>query len=280
MTSVATLQAEAPSVAVEVQRLDPWQVMDQWDDEAIIAALQGSTSGRLAYRFKADGKTVVGLGKEGVDLCCEILLTQGHVLRELETKFEMLGEGVSAEALFTAKAGRFAVGVNGELCLDTVIGHKRQPLYRPDRDGNLHYNTHWYEQGAQKALRNARLRLLPLRLREFVLANVGQDGKLTQAPATPATAADGDPAHTPSSDAQRKLYAQLLSSHHVLPDERERALKWLAARRHSVKTLGAQIDALYELIKTREAREKQETKAASPSKVSKRKGAKDAADDD
>ena len=248
------MASDAPSVAVEVQQRDAWQVMDSWDDEQILAELEGRvTPGKkLVYKFRQAGQEVIGLGKEGVDLCCQILIEQGQVIRELELRVEYDGEGVSREALFFSKAGRFAVAVSGELMLDTVIGTKRQPLYRANREGELEYNPHWFEQGATKALRNARLRLLPLRLREFVMAQALKSNRV-QSNDTPQ-----DEARRPATPEQRKLYTQMLGSHHVTEAEREKALKWLAARRHSFKALGAQIDALAELIRTRTESEKKE----------------------
>lgn len=230
-------------------RQDPFQVMDSWDDEVIIHELKGQgPKGKLVYSFRQGNTTVVGLGKEGVDFCCQLLLSQGQVIRELDLSHVIIGEKEDREALFTSKAGRFAVGSRGEMALDTVIATKRQPLYNLEKStGELVLNPHWFEQGSQKALRNARIRLLPIALREYVISLSNATGR-TQSNTQQKLA---DPNREASTDEQRKLYASLLASHHVTADEREKALSWLAEKRHSKATLTKQIDALATLVQTR-----------------------------
>lgn len=243
-------------------RQDPFQVMDSWDDEVIINELKGhGPKGKLVYSFRQQGKTIVGLGKEGVDFCCQLLLSQGQVIRELDLQYTIVGEKEEREAHFTSKAGRFAVGSRGEIALDTVIATKRQPLYITNREtGEVSLNPHWFEQGSQKALRNARIRLLPIALREYVISLSSSTGRVQsnqqQKPE--------DPTRQPATDAQRKLYAQMLSSHHFKPEEREKAISWLSEKRHSVATLSKSIEALEGLILTRTEEEKRAQKSAEP----------------
>lgn len=233
---------------------DPWLVMDGWDEAVLLRELRGEhPTNKLAYRLKTGGKTIVGLGKEGVDFCCHVMLRQGQVIRELDVEYVIKGEGFEREAHFKAKAGRFAVSSTGtEMMLDTVIGTKRQPLYRERRDARTpdgepvyDLNPHWYEHGAMKALRNARLRLIPPHVREQVIALSSETGRVQESP----TKAQEGP-QEPASDAQVKLYAQLLASHTVGAPEREKGLAWIA-KKPSKRAVSQQIDALQNTIAMR-----------------------------
>ena len=127
--SEALLPTEAPAVPAAPQ-WDPFQLMDRMDEEALRRELDGVASTDLVYVVKESGQEVVGLSKTGVDECCMALVSQGQVIREENLQYELIGEGEDREALFKAKAARFAVSPAGqEVRLDQVIGVKRQPLY-------------------------------------------------------------------------------------------------------------------------------------------------------
>lgn len=229
---------------------DAFQIMDNWDEEVVLRELRGeSPRGKLVYKFKQQGKEVVGLGKEGVDFCCQVMMHQGQVIRELGMKYTLIGDAEQREALFVAKAGRFAVGRDGsEIKLDTVLGVKRQPLYNLIRaTGEWVLNPHWYEHGAMKALRNARLRLIPIAVREEVMAMARAGGRVQ----SNAQEKPEDLTRKPSSDEQRSLYSKLLQSHHLTPEERVKATQWLEASRHSSASMAKQIDAVIGLVATR-----------------------------
>jgi hypothetical protein len=109
---------------------DPFQLMDRLDEEGLRRELDGAASTDLVYVVKEGGQEVVGLSKTGVDECCMALVAQGQVIREEDLQYEVIGEGEDREALFKAKAARFAVSPSGqEVRLDQVIGVKRQPLF-------------------------------------------------------------------------------------------------------------------------------------------------------
>jgi hypothetical protein len=109
---------------------DPFQIMDRLDEEALRKELEGVPSTELVYVVKEGGQEVVGLSKTGVDECCMALVSQGQVIREEDLTYEIIGENEDREALFKAKAARFAVSPNGQdVRLDQVIGVKRQALY-------------------------------------------------------------------------------------------------------------------------------------------------------
>src|SRR5688572_27679202 len=120
--------AEAP--VAQPAAWDPFQLMDRLDEEALRKELEGVASTDLVYVVRESGEEVVGLSKTGVDECCMALVSQGQVIREEDLQYELIGEGEDREALFKAKAARFAVSPSGQdVRLDQVIGVKRQPLY-------------------------------------------------------------------------------------------------------------------------------------------------------
>jgi hypothetical protein len=172
---------------------DAFQQMDAWDDEALLAELQGAVAKSLVYEFKQAGATVTGLSKVGVDECCMELVKRGEVIREEEIEVEYMGEGAEREAVFKVWAARYVVAKDGagEVRLERVLGVKRQPLYQ---GGKL--NPFWYEQGAMKAARNARFRLIPAAIREGVIAAAKKVGAVRgpsarEQPSGPASGVSG-----------------------------------------------------------------------------------------
>ncbi len=109
---------------------DPFQLMDRLDEEALGREMEGIPGSHLVYVVKEGGQEITGLSKDGVDACCLALVSQGQVIREDDLAYELLGEGEDREALFKARASRYAVSADGtEVKLDQVLGVKRQPLY-------------------------------------------------------------------------------------------------------------------------------------------------------
>ena len=124
-----TMPSPADPLA-QAQAWDPFQLMDRMDEDALRKELDGVASTDLVYVVKDGSQEIVGLSKTGVDECCMALVSQGQVIREEDLQYEVIGEGEDREALFKAKAARFAVSPTGqEVRLDQVIGVKRQPLY-------------------------------------------------------------------------------------------------------------------------------------------------------
>lgn len=122
--------AEAPAVIAPQAAWDPFQLMDRMDEAALRRELEGVATSDLVYVVKQGGQEVVGLSKTGVDECCMALVSQGQVIREEDLTYDIIGEGEEREALFKARAARFAVSPSGtEVRLDQVIGVKRQALY-------------------------------------------------------------------------------------------------------------------------------------------------------
>lgn len=257
----------------EAAHWDPFSAMDRMDEEALSRELQGIASTELVYIVKDGGQEVVGLSKVGVDECCMVLVTQGQVIREESLEYEILGEGEDREALFKVKAARFAVAADGhEVRLDQVLGVKRQPLYY--RQGKL--NPHWYEQGAMKAARNARFRLIPAQVRAMVIQSARQGQRPTAQPRNGGRVyvetkppADGVPLQRTESphdsdhisrvgpyapsEKQVAYYLRLTDDPVFSQEERERAQQWLATKA-TRQTIRDQIDWLKAQVETRRAK--------------------------
>lgn len=122
----------APPIGVPLA-FDPFQLMDRFDEDALIAEMAGRQAKALVYVVKDGGQEVAGLSKEGVDECCMALVSQGQVIREEDLEHVLTGAGENQEALFKCRASRYAVAASGEVRLDSVIGVKRQPLYYEPR---------------------------------------------------------------------------------------------------------------------------------------------------
>jgi len=155
---------------------EPFVIMDRLDDELIVQELQGKLPQVLTYHFTQDGKETWGLSKSGVDEATNQLAKGGEVIRELEMNFEDNDE----EGFFQVKSGRFVVSKDGkEILLDTKFGTKRQPKKTTNtKTGEIKYNPFWYEQGAMKAARNASMRLIPVEIKEAVIAFAKTAGKV------------------------------------------------------------------------------------------------------
>ena len=146
------------------ERLDPFQMMDRLDDEAIIAELEGMIIEDLVYHFKDGRQDIWGLAKAGVDEAVKQMAKKGEVIREASLEWEIDRE--RSEAFFKVLAGRYAVNSAGvEIRLDTAFGTKRQPMKYGTKQ-----NPHWFEQGSMKAARNAKLRLVGAELKAKILA--------------------------------------------------------------------------------------------------------------
>lgn len=213
---------------------DPFVMMDHFDDEAILAELEGQALQALVYEFPQDGQTIRGLSKGGVDAVAAEMAKQGEVLRELELTWEDNGDYV----LFRAKVGRFRVAIDKstgemrEVLLDTVFGLKRQDKQQARRDGSLRDNPFWFETGGMKAVRNAKARLIREDLKEQILLQAVKDGRTRRAAPPPAPRGTPPPAAAktngdPSTEKDREAYgrgikrAEMVNAQAALRGEKE-----------------------------------------------------------
>jgi hypothetical protein len=179
---------------------DPFEVMDKMDDQLIIQEIEGRIVNTWVYHFRQNGQEQWGLSKVGVDAACSELAKKGEVIRELEVKYDV--DPTSKEhVLFVAKAGRYAVGRDGkEVLLDTAIGTKRQGLKTTKTNGAVIDNSFWFEQGATKALRNARSRLIGEEIRSRIIAFAKKNDRVQviDAPSSQDQRPDNGPSQRPS----------------------------------------------------------------------------------
>ena len=132
--------------------------------------------------FKQKGHDIWGLAKEGVDQCAIAMGNKGIALREGKVTFEM--DPTSPEhVIFTAVVSKHLVDKAGqEAMVEQTIGVKRQSLMRKitKQDGyEMVSNEFWAEQGAMKAIRNAKMRLIPEEIKSLVIANAKKsEGKV------------------------------------------------------------------------------------------------------
>ena len=162
-----------------VSEFNPFKAIDRLDDEQILAELEGRVSKVWVYQFQQDGKTVEGLSKVGVDQACIDMSMQGQVIREGDLSYQQ-DPTDPKYMLFSAFASKYAVSADGrEVFLDKVIGTKRQCIYITTKSEGVsdRVNPFWYEQGAMKAMRNARMRLITEETRARIITLARKDGK-------------------------------------------------------------------------------------------------------
>ena len=158
---------------------NPFRAMDMLDDEQILNELEGRVSKVWVYQFQQDGKTIEGLSKVGVDQACIEMSMRGEVIREGDLDYQQ-DPTDPKYMLFSAYASKYAVSKEGqEIFLDRVLGTKRQCVYIITRNEGVsdRVNPFWYEQGAMKAMRNARMRLIGEDTRAKIITLAKNAGK-------------------------------------------------------------------------------------------------------
>ncbi|GAG79010.1 unnamed protein product, partial [marine sediment metagenome] len=147
---------------VVMESQDIFARFDQQDDALILKELENQVVDSWVYHFVVEGHHVWGLSKVGIDACTRRMGEKGIALRDDDVKHEV--DPTNPEfVLFKAYVSKHVVGKEGlEAGIESSIGTKRQwILQRRRSDGKLMANLFWYEQGSQKALRNAKARLIP-----------------------------------------------------------------------------------------------------------------------
>lgn len=151
-------------------------IVDEIEDEEIVAAIGKSVTKAWIYEFPMGGETVRGLSATGVEEAGRELAKHGEAIREIDVKIEYED---AMEARFIAQAGRYAISGDGrEQLLDVAIRAKRQSKTEKRRDGKTYPDDNWYEKGITKAVRNAKLALLPETVRIQVLAAAVNAGRV------------------------------------------------------------------------------------------------------
>jgi len=169
-----------------IESQDIFERFEQIDDKIILQQLENQVIDSWVYHFSVEGKDVWGLGKVGVDACTKELGKLGIALREDDVKHVV--DPTNPEfVLFKAYVSKHFVGEKGgEARVESSIGTKRQWIMQRRRsDGKLVANKFWYEQGSQKALRNAKARLIPddIKTKIITYAKTHKKVKEIEAPA-------------------------------------------------------------------------------------------------
>jgi len=143
---------------------DIFERFEQLDDKVILQQLEDQVIDSWVYHFSVEGKDIWGLGKVGVDACTKELGKLGIALREDDVKC-IVDPSNPEYFLFTAYVSKHFIGKKGgEAMIETSIGTKRQWTFlrrKIQGEYKIVPNKFWFEQGSQKALRNAKSRLIP-----------------------------------------------------------------------------------------------------------------------
>lgn len=153
-------------------------MIDEIEDSEIVAAISSQVTKAWVYEFPMGGQTVRGLSATGVEEAARELGKHGEAIREMDVRIEYEDEN---EARFVAQAGRYAISHDGkEVLLDVAIRAKRQSKRIKLRSGGWQEDDSWYEKGVTKAVRNAKLALLPEMAKTQILAAAITAGRVRQ----------------------------------------------------------------------------------------------------
>ncbi|GAH47007.1 unnamed protein product [marine sediment metagenome] len=159
---------------------DIFERFEQLDDKVIIQLLEDQVAEAWVYHFKQEGKDIWGIGKAGIDGCAKEMGKKGIALRE-DSVDHVIDPTHPEFVLFTAKVTKHVVDEKGnEATVESAIGTKRQWIMIRRRDGKIATNKFWFEQGSQKALRNAKARLIPDEIKAKILAFAQKKGRVRE----------------------------------------------------------------------------------------------------
>jgi hypothetical protein len=178
---VAELEKHSlPAVVKGSDPVDIFKKFDALDDEAIVAELEGKLVDVACYHFNQGGKELWGVGKVGVDWAVNELALKGYVVRDESVTYNI--DPTDQEyVLFVARVCKALVGNDGrEAQVDAAIGTKRQWVKMLRRDGTTQTDPFWFEKGSQKAIRNARLRLISEDVKAKIISLAKQAGKVRE----------------------------------------------------------------------------------------------------
>lgn len=165
-------EEEKKETAITQQKedFDVFKRFDELDDSIILSELEHKVTDVWIYHFRVRGKDIYGMAKPGVDECVSRMAKKGIMLRDESLDWRQ--DPWKPEYMcFTAKVSRVIVTKDGhEVIADAAIGTKRQWVFFKDsRTKQILPNPFWFEQGSMKALRNARLRLIPEEIKTRVI---------------------------------------------------------------------------------------------------------------
>jgi len=155
-------QEKNEKLPATLESQDIFERFDRLDDKLILKELENQVVSTWVYHFIVEGHHIWGLSKVGIDACTRRMGEKGIALREDYVNYNV--DPTNPEfVLFTASVSKHIIDKEGhEAGIESSIGTKRQWIMQKRRsDGKLIANKFWFEQGSQKALRNAKARLIP-----------------------------------------------------------------------------------------------------------------------
>ena len=176
MTDKNQNEKETKDLVPIQDEIDIFKKFDELDDQLVLNEVEKKVQEVWVYHFTQQGHEIWGLAKEGVDQCTIAMGKQGIALREGKVTFEV--DPTSPEhVIFTAVVSKHLIHKTGEEAMvEQTVGIKRQSLMRKVKTKDPPYydmisNEFWAEQGAMKAIRNAKMRLIPEEIKSRVIAN-------------------------------------------------------------------------------------------------------------
>lgn len=149
----------------EEPKTNIYRVFDQLDEEQIVAEIEGRVT--QAWVYEVNGET--GISKKGVDQCMLEMTKSGWLFDELDVNVTP-DPANDQYCLFSAKVKAYRYTKEGhKLEQGTQIGSKRQwrKMYAK---GKVTDDPFWYEKGCAKAIRNAKMRFIPVEIEAAVIA--------------------------------------------------------------------------------------------------------------
>lgn len=192
---------EAEKITPATPDSEPFELMDQQDDEQILAEVQGKGAAIAedwVYSFQQDGKEVTGLSWTGTKNAAywfrrkkmaDLAITQLDVQPDPTNKEYMLVKAYCEDK------------ING----GGMWGTKRQWIKLKTRNGGIIDNPFWYEQATSKAQRNAMQAMMPADWIAKLVKDWIQDGKVKKlAPTGKYQADSATPRPLPDDPIKRK----------------------------------------------------------------------------
>lgn len=153
------------------------QIKDRIDEQYVIAEISNLLTPELFYEFPIGGRTVQGISAKGAATMVSELAKQNFILRDVGCNVTKEEDGYIVEA--TVK--KVKVMIKGDVVLEVgfeqALGHAFQPFFMQKKDGSIKEDDKAYLKACTKAIRNARLKLIPEKIKDEVL-QMARDAKL------------------------------------------------------------------------------------------------------
>lgn len=142
--------------------LSPYKKMDMLDDQQIVCEILRDTTSNVAKKLFYSLSGAEGLSKKGVDECINAY-ARSHNVSFTEKHAQVLPCPLDPEyVLFSAEVEEHKEIEGKKVHVQTVVGSKRQWTKFKKKDKSIHDDPFWFEKGTAKALRNAKIRLIPI----------------------------------------------------------------------------------------------------------------------